>query len=176
MTGIDTSAETRIGRDWGKFLALLGLCALLVPLFAWGTQIVPESHYARRFHSGSFLALPGFAALGAWALCRSLLPFGAVLRIGPAGVADLRVSRMVIPWAEIRNVVAGGSFVTLTLSRGFAGRYPFAPGLGLLTAGRRAAGPSHLLISDWGLAATRDEILALIAAYRARHSMKTAGA
>lgn len=130
----------------------------------------PESFYERRFHSASFVMLPGFSALSIFTLYRLFLPWGAPIRMGSAGFVDLRAGTRTIPWNEISNVVRRGDYVSLTLKPKFAKDYPISLSQKVLKATRRSAGPTHLLVADWCLATETDELAELISLYRDENS------
>ena len=170
MAGQDAAGETRIGRDWVKSLALAAICIFLVAVSAYGVGIEPEGRIDRRFRSGSFVMLPIFALVTPLVLVRLVLPWGAPVRFGPAGFADLRAGPDTIPWEEISNVVRRGDYVTLTLRRRYAKTYRWSPTQRALKAMRKSAGPTHLLVAEWCLATTATDLLEAIVAARARYA------
>lgn len=90
MVGLDRLNETRIQRDWIKSLALVPNCMSLVVISLHRMRIGPGSFYERRFHTASFLMFPIFSALSAFTLFRLFVPWGAPVRMSPAGFVDLR--------------------------------------------------------------------------------------
>ena len=176
MTGIDISAQRRIGRDWAKSLALSAICLCLVVAAVYGTQIEVDSYHDRRFRSGSFVFLPILVPFTLWVLFRLVWPVGALVLVGPEGFADRRVNPATVPWAEITNPVRRGQFISLTLSRRVLKDYPMSVSQRLIKAGRKTARPSHLLVADWCLAKTQGELLQMITAYRDAYSGKRATA
>ena len=147
-------------------MALPATCIGMAFVSLYGIQIETDSLYAHRFHSASFLMLPAFSALAAFTLFRIFVPWGAPVRISPAGFIDLRAGSRMIPWSEVSNVVRRGEYVTLTLKRKFAKSYKMSLTQKAIKARRKSAGPSHLLIADWCLEASPQELLEIISKYR----------
>jgi hypothetical protein len=169
MTNIDTSTELRIGRDWVKSLALIGICIFVCVAFVYAAQSEDRGYYAQRAKTGAYLILPLMVPFTFWVIFRLFVPIGPLLRIGPDGFADRRVNTDLIPWAEIKNVVARSEFVTLTLSRSFQKGYPMSLGQRLLKRHRKA-GPSHVVVAYWCLNEPKTPLKDIITAYLAAHS------
>lgn len=148
MAAIDTSKELTVGRDWVKSIALVGICLFVCVFFVHAVQTDASGYYAQRAKSGGYIALPILVPFTIWAIYRLFIPFGPLLRISPEGFADRRVNSQLVPWAEIKNVVARSEFVTLTLSQGFSKSYSMSLGQRLLKRHRKA-GPRHLVVAYW---------------------------
>lgn len=167
---IDTTGELSVGRDWARSLALPALCIAVSVVFWFGMTMQVDSFFERRFQSQSWLVFPLIAPFTLWVGYRLVWPVGALIRMTPDGFQDRRMNGTVIPWTEIRNAVRKGEFVYLTLKRTFARSYRFSPSQRILKATRKNAGPTHLLIAHWCVAATGDELLEAIQAYRRAHA------
>jgi hypothetical protein len=168
MAVIDTSKEMTVNRDWVKSLALIGICLLLCAVFFHLVQGDATSYYEQRAKTGGYIALPILVPFTLWIIFRLFIPFGPVLWIGPDGFADRRVSSQLIPWVEIKNIVARSEFVTLTLSQSFSKSYSMSFGQRLLKLHRKA-GPRHLVVAYWCTATTdlslRDALITFLEAH-----------
>jgi len=169
MMQIDTSSEMQIGRDWLKSLALIVISVLVCVSFVYAAQSEAQGYYAQRAKTGAYIIVPLMVPFTFWIIFRLFVPFGPLLRVGPDGFADRRVNSDLIPWTEVKNVVARAEFVTLTLSRGFARNYRMSLGQRVLKH-RRKAGPGHLVVAYWCMAEPQSSLKDIIAAYRVAHS------
>ena len=168
MANLDTSAEMAIGRDWVKSLALIGICVFVCVAFAYIVQSETSGYYQQRAKTGGYFILPLMVPFTLWVTFRLFVPLGPLLRISPEGFADRRVNTRLVPWSEVKNIVARSDFVTLTLSRGFAKSYPMSLGQRLLKW-KRKAGPSHLVVAYWCTKPTEINLKDILSAYRAAH-------
>ena len=169
MEQLDTTAEMTVGRDWVKSLALIAICISVCVAFAYIIQTDGTGYYEMRARTGGYLILPLMVPFTLWVIYRLFVPFGALLQFGPDGFADRRVNTALVPWSEIKNIVARSDFVTLTLSRRFVKSYPMSLGQRILKR-RRKAGPGHLVVADWCIKPTELDIKDILSAYRAAHS------
>ena len=165
MSSHDTSREIHIQRDWKKSVALVALSAALIAVFLLGTQIELDDPDDWEFYITSWTLLPVFCGLFVFALYRLLVPQGAPVRLSPEAFHDARAGKNPIPWAEVRNVARHGSWIFLTMRLAYARKYPFTLSQRLLKSTRKRAGPSHVMIADWCLAAEQRELRELIEAY-----------
>ncbi|WP_090214115.1 hypothetical protein [Litoreibacter janthinus] len=168
MAKLDTSAEMAIGRDWVKSLALIGICVFVCVFFVHAIQSEASGYYQQRAKTGGYLILPLMVPFTLWVVFRLFVPFGPLLRISPDGFADRRVNTRLVPWSEVKNIVARSEFVTLTLSRGFTKSYSMSLGQRLLKW-KRKAGPSHLVVAYWFIKPTETNLKDILSAYRAAH-------
>ena len=169
----DTSGEIRIQRDWKRSLALPAICLFLALASIYGMQIEPHSIYEHRSHSASFIMFPTFSVLFPFTLFRLFVPWGAPVRMSPAGFVDLRAGTRPIPGYEISNVVRRGEFVSLTLKRKFAKGYKLSFTQRALKATRKSAGPTHLLVAYWCLETTPVQLLEIVSMHWDKYSGKT---
>lgn len=168
MSALDTSQEMTIGRDWARSLVLLLICVFVLVSFTYFLRTEADGHIDQRAKTGAYIIVPIFALFTPFVIFRLFVPFGPLLRIGPEGFADRRVSSQLVPWSEVKNIVARSEFVTLTLSRRFAKTYPMSLGQKILKR-RRKAGPSHLVVADWCVKQTSPGLFDILTSYRAAH-------
>lgn len=168
QAAIETSHEITVSRDWPRSLALILLCIFTFAAFAYFMQSDATSSHDRRAKTASYIIVPIMAVFTPWAIFRTLVPFGPLLRIGPNGFSDRRINAELVPWSEVKNIVSRSEFVTLTLSRRFAKTYSMSLGQKILKR-RRKAGPSHLVVADWCMQRTTPPLQDLLATYWKAH-------
>lgn len=169
MEQLDTTIEMTVGRDWVKSLALIAICVSVCVVFAYIIQGEGKGVYEMRARTGGYLILPLMVPFTVWVTYRLFVPFGSILQFSPDGFADRRVNTALVPWSEIKNIVARSEFVTLTLSRRFVKTYPMSLGQRILKRHRKS-GPGHLVIAYWCIKPTELDIKDILSAYRAAHS------
>jgi hypothetical protein len=169
MASIDTSKELTVSRDWVKSIALISICLFVCAFFVHTVQSDATGYYAQRAKTGGYIGLPILVPFTVWIIFRLFVPFGPLLRISPEGFADRRVNSQLIPWTEIKNVVARSDFVTLTLSQGFSKSYSMSIGQRLLKR-KRKAGPRHLVVAYWCTAMPEFNLKDILTAYLEAHT------
>lgn len=172
MTRTEISSETRVQRNWIKSFALPAICLFVALASVYGMQIEPHSVYEHRFHSASFIIFPIFSVLFPFTLFRLFVPWGAPVKMSSVGFIDLRAGSRLIPWDEVSNVVRRGEFVSLTLKRKFAKDYEMSFTQRMLKATRKSAGPTHLLVADWCLETSPEQLLEIISMHWDEYSGK----
>ena len=159
--------ETRhVTRDWPRTLGLVAVGLFLIAAAAYGVQLEPDGHQARRFHQDSFVILPLASLLACVAIWRLVIPLGAPLLIGRTGITDLRMNRAEIPWDAVRHCARKGDFVVLTLKPTFARTYRVPVEQKLVKAAYKRIGPNHLMLATWCLNTTPQELLEIVQRYR----------
>ena len=166
----DTTQETRIGRDWLKSVVLWVLCIVMCLIAAYGVQIEVDGPIDQRFQTGSWFLLTTMGLFAVWVSFRLVIPFGALVILGPHGIADRRINPDLIPWTEVTNIASKSDFVTLTLTQKFSKSYRLSPSQRVLKALQKTAGPRHVKIAAWCLASRQSELASHAAAFHRDHS------